>query len=84
MSLDQRLKRRYVLILGLLTGLGAVTVDMSLASIPQMAAALAKPLTRWRRIAGREEMMRDRLLQLQELPGLSPDVFEVVSKSLRD
>lgn len=50
---------------------------------PQMAAALAKPLTRWRRYAGeRSNLMRSALLDIAGREGLSTDVFEVVTKSL--
>ena len=50
---------------------------------PQMAAALAKPLTRWRRYAGeRSNLMRNALLEIAGKEGLSRDVFEVVTKSL--
>jgi aminopeptidase N len=50
---------------------------------PQMAAALAKPLTRWRRYAGeRSGLMRKALMDVAGEDGLSTDVFEVVTKSL--
>ncbi len=50
---------------------------------PQMAAALAKPLTRWRRYAGeRSNLMRSALLEIAGKEGLSTDVYEVVTKSL--
>ena len=50
---------------------------------PQMAAALAKPLTRWRRYAGeRSNLMRNALMDIAGRDGLSTDVFEVVTKSL--
>jgi aminopeptidase N len=50
---------------------------------PQMAAALAKPLTRWRRYAGeRTNLMRSVLMEIAGKDGLSTDVFEVVTKSL--
>ena len=52
MNLDQATKRRYVAVLGLLTGLGAVTVDMSLASIPQMAPALGTSVSAAQQIIG--------------------------------
>jgi aminopeptidase N len=52
---------------------------------PQMASALAKPLTRWRRFSGaRPTLMRQALERIAEAENLSPDVFEVVSKSLAD
>ena len=50
---------------------------------PQMAAALAKPLTRWRRYAGeRAGMMNSELQKIAGADGLSADVYEIVSKSL--
>ena len=50
---------------------------------PQMASALAKPLTRWRRYAGeRPALMRGVLERILAREQLSTDVFEVVSKSL--
>ena len=52
MTLDSSTKRRYVLVLGLLTGLGAVTVDMSLASIPEMAPALNSTVSAAQQIIG--------------------------------
>ena len=52
---------------------------------PQMASALAKPLTRWRRFSGsRPTLMRQAVEQIAAAENLSPDVFEVVSKSLAD
>jgi len=52
---------------------------------PQMASALAKPLTRWRRFAGaRPGLMKQALERIAACDNLSPDVFEVVSKSLAD
>jgi aminopeptidase N len=50
---------------------------------PAMASALAKPLTRWRRMdPGRAEQMRRALEALAGIDGLSRDVYEVVTKSL--
>ncbi|MAT93182.1 MAG: aminopeptidase N [Halioglobus sp.] len=49
---------------------------------PQIAARLLTPLTKWRNYRGREELMRGELQRLAAAPALSPDVFEVVSKSL--
>ncbi|MBN7797989.1 aminopeptidase N [Parahaliea mediterranea] len=52
---------------------------------PQIASRLLTPLTRWRNYAGeRANLMRAQLQRLAALPGLSPDVYEVVSKSLED
>ena len=49
---------------------------------PQIAARLLTPLTKWRNYAGRADMMRAELQRLAEEPALSPDVFEIVTKSL--
>jgi aminopeptidase N len=51
---------------------------------PQIAARLLTPLTRWRNYLGREELMRSQLQRLAAMEKLSPDVFELVSKSLED
>jgi aminopeptidase N len=49
-----------------------------------MASSLAKPLTRWRRYAGaRSRLMQSALTEIAEAGGLSPDVYEIVTKSLR-
>ena len=51
---------------------------------PQMAAALAKPLTRWRRYSGkRSRLMQGVLQRVAASEDLTPDVFEVVTKSLQ-
>ena len=57
------------------------------AENPQVAARLATPLTRWRKFdARRQQLMKTALSRIlavaEEPPGLSRDVFEVVSKSL--
>lgn len=50
---------------------------------PQIAARLVKPFTQWKRFdAGRQTLMREQLEKLIKIPGLSSDVFEMVSKSL--
>ena len=50
---------------------------------PQIASRLTIPLTRWRRYDDtRQSAMRGELERLQSLPGLSSDVYEVVTKSL--
>lgn len=49
---------------------------------PQIASRLLAPLTKWRYYAGRQELMRGELQRLADLPDLSPDVYEVVTKSL--
>lgn len=51
---------------------------------PQIASGLLKPLTKWRYYAtGAQQMMRDELQRLADMDGLSPDVYEVVTKSLQ-
>ena len=50
---------------------------------PQVASRLVLPLTRWRRYdENRQRMMRIQLERIAAPPGLSRDVFEMVSKSL--
>ena len=49
---------------------------------PQIAARLLSPLTKWRNYEGRGELMRAELQRLAARPGLSPDVFEVLTRSL--
>ncbi len=52
---------------------------------PQVAARLAKSLSVWRRLpAARASLLRGQLEALAQLPALSTDVFEVVTKSLAD
>lgn len=52
---------------------------------PSMAAALAQPLTRWRRFDPlRSRLMRAELEELSRAAALSRDLYEVVSKSLVD
>ncbi|MEM1113785.1 MAG: aminopeptidase N [Pseudomonadota bacterium] len=50
-------------------------------SNPQIAARLLGPLIKWRNYRGRGELMRGQLERLSQLE-LSPDVYEVVTKSL--
>jgi aminopeptidase N len=50
---------------------------------PQIAARLLTPLTRWRNYTGRSGLMRTELERLAAQPGLSRDVYEVVTKSLQ-
>jgi len=50
---------------------------------PQMAARLLAPLTRWRRYQHGQDAMKAALARLASLD-LSPDVFEVVERSLAD
>ena len=49
---------------------------------PQIAARLLAPLTKWRNYVGRGELMRAELDRLGTRPGLSPDVYEVLTRSL--
>lgn len=50
---------------------------------PQVAARLASVFTRWRRFdVGRQKLMKQSLQQLAAIDILSPDVYEIVSKSL--
>ncbi len=49
---------------------------------PQIASRLLAPLTKWRYYSGRAELMRGELDRLAALEDLSPDVYEVVTKSL--
>ena len=50
---------------------------------PQLASRLLTPLTKWRRYPARGKLMRAELERLSAEPALSPDVFEIVSKSLQ-
>ena len=50
---------------------------------PQIASRLCAPLTKWRNYVGRAELMQAELERLAAEPELSPDVYEVVTKSLR-
>jgi aminopeptidase N len=49
---------------------------------PQIASRLLAPLTKWRNYCGRRDLMREQLARIAQSKSLSPDVFEVVSKSL--
>lgn len=52
-------------------------------SNPQVAARLVTPLTQWRRlIPAHQQMMRNALEWIKSNGPLSPDVFELVTKSL--
>ncbi|MFV0478586.1 MAG: aminopeptidase N [Parahaliea sp.] len=52
---------------------------------PQLASRLLTPLTRWRNYAGpRSQLMQQQLVRLLELPKLSRDSYEILSKSLED
>lgn len=49
---------------------------------PQIAARIMTPLTRWRRYdARRQEMIKGQLQRILDTENLSPDVFEIASKS---
>ena len=50
---------------------------------PQIASRLCAPLTKWRNYVGRAELMHTELERLAAEPALSPDVYEIVTKSLR-
>jgi aminopeptidase N len=63
--------------------LGDVVEDLNAAN-PQIAARLLAPLIRWRNYPARGALMRAELERLAALPVLSPDVYEVVSKSLAE
>ncbi len=55
------------------------------ASNPQIASRQLTPLTRWRKYdAARQILMKAELRRVMAEPKLSPDVFEIVSKSLQD
>ncbi len=50
---------------------------------PQMAARVLSPLTRWHKFdAERQALMKSQLQRILEVEGISPDVYEVVTKSL--
>lgn len=52
---------------------------------PQVASRQLTPLTRWRKYPkARAELMTAQLRRILAEPGLSPDVFEIVSKSLAE
>ena len=62
--------------------LGDVVVKLNRLN-PQLASRLLTPLTKWQRYPARGTLMRAELERLSAEPALSPDVFEVVSKSLQ-
>ena len=50
---------------------------------PQMAARILAPLTRWEKFdSGRQLKMKDELQRILHVEGISPDVYEIVTKSL--
>jgi aminopeptidase N len=65
----------YRLLAGVVTELNTIN--------PQIASRLLTPLTRWRYYSGRQELMKAELEKLADQPALSPDVYEVLSKSLQ-
>ena len=51
---------------------------------PQIAARLVTPLSKWQRYdVTRQALMKSQLYKIEQTPGLSKDVFEVVAKSLQ-
>ncbi len=53
------------------------------AKNPQLASRLVTPLSRWKRYEEkRQNLMKAQLGRISDIEGLSPDVFELVSKSL--
>jgi aminopeptidase N len=51
---------------------------------PQVASRLAQPFGRWHRYdPARQDHMRGQLQRILAVPGLSRDVYEIASKSLR-
>lgn len=52
---------------------------------PQVAARMIKPLTDWRRYPEyRKKMMKEKLEVIAKEPKISPDIYEIVTKSLND
>ncbi len=50
---------------------------------PQMAARVLSPLTRWRKYdVSRQSLMQNQLQRILDEPELSPDVYEIASKSI--
>ncbi len=50
---------------------------------PQMAARILSPLTRWGKFdENRQILMKEQLQRILEVEGISPDVYEIVTKSL--
>ena len=61
--------------------LADIVMEMD-ARNPQIAARLLAPLTKWRNYCEGQVQMKEQLARIAASPSLSPDVFEVVSKSL--
>lgn len=54
------------------------------AKNPQLASRLVTPLSRWKRYSDeRQILMKAQLSRIAGIDGLSPDVFEMVNKSLK-
>jgi aminopeptidase N len=52
------------------------------ASNPQVAARLVRPLSEWQSLdASRQKKMREQLKHIAQMKGVSPDVYEIASKS---
>ena len=50
---------------------------------PQISARMVNPLIHWRRYgAARQQMMKDELIRISKVDGLSNDVYEIVTKGL--
>ncbi|MDP5040418.1 MAG: aminopeptidase N C-terminal domain-containing protein, partial [Paraglaciecola sp.] len=50
---------------------------------PQIAARLITPLTQWQKVdAKRQALMQHQLMRISDIPQLSKDLFEKISKSL--
>jgi len=62
--------------------LGNIVVQLNRTN-PQIAARLLTPLTKWRNYVDRGVLMRAELQRLADEPQLSPDVYEIVTKSLK-
>ncbi len=60
------------------------TVRRIQADNPQVASRLLTPLTRWRRYLSGQAAMRAQLEAIAAMDDLSRDVFEVVSRSLKE
>lgn len=52
-------------------------------SNPQLAARLVRPMTEWQSLdADRQQKLRAQLKVIAEMPDVSPDVYEIASKSM--
>jgi aminopeptidase N len=60
------------------------TVVRIQADNPQIASRMLGPLTRWKRYASGQALMREQLQRVADLDDLSRDVFEVVNRSLAE